>query len=185
MLLYLDNHLSVGPHSHAATRIARRRERKIGINENLGREILELHTLGVGGGYTQTDVTTFAEVITGWSLGGAVAGFRLGEPGSSCFVAELHEPGTKVVLKRRYADERLRQGVRCSRSGSDPAAAHHIATKLARHFVADEPPPAAVERLARAFTRAAAICRRCTARSSIRARLDRAVREVQDADRIT
>ena len=71
MLLYLDNHLSVGPNSRAAKILSRRRtDRQVGINENLAREILELHTLGVNGGYTQKDVTTFAEVITGWSIGG-------------------------------------------------------------------------------------------------------------------
>src|SRR5947207_348930 len=75
MLLYLDNHLSVGPHSQAALRLERRAHpRRLGINENLAREILELHTLGVGGGYTQADVTAFAEVITGWSIGGEGGG---------------------------------------------------------------------------------------------------------------
>jgi uncharacterized protein (DUF1800 family) len=153
MLLYLDNHLSVGPHSLAATRIARRNsERKIGINENLAREILELHTLGVGGGYTQRDVTTFAEVITGWSLGGAGGRFALGEPGEFVFRAELHEPGTKVLLNRSYPDEGFRQGAAVLRDlAASDATAHFIATKLTRHFVADDPPPAAVQRVARAF----------------------------------
>ncbi len=77
MLLYLDNHLSIGPHSPAAARIERRQAgRKVGINENLAREILELHTLGVGGGYTQVDVTSFAEVLTGWSIGGQRGALR-------------------------------------------------------------------------------------------------------------
>jgi uncharacterized protein (DUF1800 family) len=151
MLLYLDNHESVGPHSQAALRAGARR--KIGINENLGREILELHTLGVGGGYTQTDVTTFAEVITGWSIGGENARFGGREPGSFVFRGELHEPGAKVVLGRRYADSGFGQGVAVLNDlACHPATARHIATKLARHFIADEPPPAAVERLARAFT---------------------------------
>src|SRR4029079_19055558 len=108
MLLYLDNHLSVGPNSRAARLVARRHaERHVGINENLAREILELHTLGVNGGYTQKDVTTFAEVITGWSIGGNFGGGRFGgqggaEPGHFAFRPELHEPGAKTVLGKRY-----------------------------------------------------------------------------------
>ncbi len=153
MLLYLDNHLSVGPHSQAAARMERRNsERKIGINENLAREILELHTLGVGGGYTQTDVTTFAEVITGWSIGDVRRRFPGGEPGRFLFRPELHEPGAKVVLNTRYPDTGFGQGVavlnNLARQG---ATAHFIATKLARHFIADDPPPAAVKRLEGAF----------------------------------
>jgi uncharacterized protein (DUF1800 family) len=149
MLLYLDNHLSVGPHSQAAARLARRdSERKIGINENLAREILELHTLGVGGGYTQTDVTTFAEVITGWSIGDIRGRFPGGEPGRFLFRAEVHEPGAKVVLNTHYPDTGFGQGVavlnNLARQG---ATAHFIATKLARHFIADDPPPAAVKRI--------------------------------------
>jgi len=153
MLLYLDNHLSVGPHSPAAARLARRpNARKLGINENLAREILELHTLGVGGGYTQQDVTTFAEVLTGWSLGGGRGLFADGAPGSFVFRAELHEPGSKVVLGRRYADDGFRQGAAVLRDvARTDAAAQFIATKLARHFIADDPPHAAVQRLAHAF----------------------------------
>jgi uncharacterized protein (DUF1800 family) len=153
MLLYLDNHLSVGPHSQAAQRLARRdSERRIGINENLAREILELHTLGVGGGYTQADVTTFAEVITGWSIGDIRGRFLGGEPGRFVFRAEVHEPGAKVVLNTRYPDTGFGQGVAVLNSlARQPATAHFVATKLARHFIADEPPPAAVGRLAGAF----------------------------------
>ena len=153
MLLYLDNHLSVGPHSPAAARAERRQsERKIGINENLAREILELHTLGVGGGYTQKDVTTFAEVITGWSIGGEGGRFAQGEPGMFVFREELHEPGTKVVLGRSYADEGFLQGAAVLRDvARTRAAANFIATKLTRHFLADDPPPAVVERVADVF----------------------------------
>jgi uncharacterized protein (DUF1800 family) len=153
MLLYLDNHLSVGPHSAAAARAERRQsERKIGINENLAREILELHTLGVGGGYTQKDVTTFAEVITGWSIGGEGGRFAEGEPGMFVFREELHEPGTKVVLGRSYADEGFLQGAAVLRDvARTRAAANFIATKLTRHFLADDPPPAVVERVADVF----------------------------------
>src|ERR1700674_3156464 len=154
MLLYLDNHLSVGPHSEAALRLQRRAQpRKIGINENLAREILELHTLGVGGGYTQADVTSFAEVITGWSIGGEGGTFAGGEPGKFLFRPELHEPGAKWVLGTRYADGGYRQGVAVLRDlAAHRSTARFIATKLARHFIADDPPPQAVARLALAFT---------------------------------
>jgi uncharacterized protein (DUF1800 family) len=153
MLLYLDNHLSVGPHSPAALRAGlRQRERSFGINENLAREILELHTLGVGGGYTQADVTSFAEVLTGWSIGGGRGFFASGEPGRFLFRPELHEPGEKVVLNRRYRDTGYTQGVEVLNDlAQHPSTVHHIAGKLARHFIADEPPPEAVVRLAGAF----------------------------------
>jgi uncharacterized protein (DUF1800 family) len=154
MQLYLDNYLSVGPHSPVAQRRARREAPRIGINENLAREILELHTLGVGGGYTQQDVTTFAEVLTGWSIGGEGGRFAGGEPGRFVFRAELHEPGVKVVLGRRYADEGFAQGAAVLRDlARERATAHFIATKLARHFIADEPPAQVVTRLADAFAR--------------------------------
>ena len=153
MQLYLDNYLSVGPNSLAAQRRARRQAPRIGINENLAREILELHTLGVGGGYTQKDVTSFAEVITGWSIGGEGGRFADGEPGRFVFRPELHEPGAKVVLGRRYPDAGFGQGVAVLRDlAAERATAHFIARKLARHFIQDEPPPAAVARVADAFT---------------------------------
>jgi uncharacterized protein (DUF1800 family) len=154
MLLYLDNHLSVGPHSRAASRAGRRQgQRRIGINENLGREILELHTLGVGGGYTQADVTSFAEVITGWSIGGGNGAFASGPPGRFLFRPEMHEPGTKTVLGRRYPDSGYGQGIGVLNDlAQHPATARHIASKLARHFIADDPPQPVVERLAQAFT---------------------------------
>jgi uncharacterized protein (DUF1800 family) len=142
MLLYLDNHLSVGPNSRAARSIGRRHsERKIGINENLARETLELHTLGVGGGYTQADVTSYAEVITGWSIGGEQGRRPQGVPGQFMFRTELHEPGAKVVLGKRYADTGYDQGVAVLRDlASNRSTARFIATKLARHFIADDPP---------------------------------------------
>jgi uncharacterized protein (DUF1800 family) len=155
MLLYLDNHLSVGPHSHAAIKagLRQRGDRRIGINENLGREILELHTLGVGGGYTQADVTSFATVITGWSVGGGNGVFASGPPGRFVFRPDIHEPGTRTVLGRHYPDSGYGQGVEVLNDlAQHPSTARHIATKLARHFIADDPPPAAVERLAQAFT---------------------------------
>jgi uncharacterized protein (DUF1800 family) len=153
MLLYLDNHLSIGPHSLAAARIERRQaERKVGINENLAREILELHTLGVGGGYTQGDVTGFAEVLTGWSIGAERGRFAGGAPGQFVFRPELHEPGAKVLLNTRYPDSGLDQGLAVLGDlARHPSTAHFIATKLTRHFIADEPPLAAVARVAGAF----------------------------------
>jgi len=145
----------VGPHSEIARRAERRGlPRKIGINENLAREILELHTLGVGGGYTQLDVTTFAQVITGWSIAGTGGRFAGGDAGGFRFRAEVHEPGAKVVLGTRYPDAGFGQGVAVlSDLAHHRSTAHFIATKLARHFIADEPPAAAVERLARVFMR--------------------------------
>ncbi|HEY4213173.1 MAG TPA: DUF1800 domain-containing protein [Steroidobacteraceae bacterium] len=154
MLLYLDNFISVGPHSTAASLVARRQaKRQVGINENLGREILELHTLGVGAGYTQKDVTTFAEVITGWSVGGERGGrFEHGEPGRFEYRPQIHEPGAKVVLGKRYPDTGLGQGEAVLRDvAANPATARFIATKLVRHFVADDPPSRAVDRVAQAF----------------------------------
>ena len=153
MLLYLDNHLSVGPHSKAARNVERRHaERKIGINENLARETLELHTLGVGGGYTQADVTSYAEVITGWSIGGEQGRRPQGEPGKFMFRAELHEPGAKVVLGKRYPDTGYDQGVAVLRDlANNPSTARFIATKLARHFIADDPPSKAIDRIAKAY----------------------------------
>jgi len=154
MLLYLDNHLSVGPTSRVARlRERRRQDRPFGINENLAREILELHTLGVNGGYTQTDVTTFAQVISGWSISG-YGPLSRGEAGGFVFRTELHEPGAKTVLGKRYADDGFAQGEAVLRDiAAKPATARFIATKLARHFVADEPSERTISRIARAFVK--------------------------------
>ena len=155
MLLYLDNHLSVGPHSPAALRVQRRTgPRRIGINENLAREILELHTLGVGGGYTQKDVTTFAEVITGWSIGGErrpLCRWRAGQIRVPPRAARTRRQGGAW---QALPDDGFGQGVAVLRDvARERATARFIATKLARHFIADDPPPAAVERLADAFAK--------------------------------
>jgi uncharacterized protein (DUF1800 family) len=157
MLLYLDNAGSVGPHSLAALLAhGRGGNAKLGINENLAREILELHTLGVDGGYTQADVTTFAQVISGWSIGGGLGRLRGGEPGQFMFRPALHEPGAKSLLGKRYAEDGVAQGEAVLRDlAASPATARHISIKLARHFVADEPPPAMVERLTQAYLRSA------------------------------
>ncbi|MGH8221207.1 MAG: DUF1800 domain-containing protein [Steroidobacteraceae bacterium] len=153
MLIYLDNQNSAGPDSLIARRAERRGASVLpGINENLGREILELHTLGVDGGYTQTDVTRFAKVISGWSIGGAPGRLFDGEPGTFKFRRALHEPGPQVILGRRYEQPGIEQGIAVLTDLTrNPATAKHIAGKLVRHFVADDPPPAAVERVAQVF----------------------------------
>jgi uncharacterized protein (DUF1800 family) len=151
MLLYLDNQLSMGPASTLARRAAGR-GRDAGLNENLGREILELHTLGVDGGYTQQDVRSLALLISGWSIGGREGRLNGGEPGQFHFREAFHEPGEQRLLGRRYAEGGLAQGERALRDlALHPATARHLATKLARHFIADDPPPAAVDRIAAAY----------------------------------
>jgi uncharacterized protein (DUF1800 family) len=154
MLLYLDNHVSIGPNSKAAQKRARQHaERKNGINENLARETLELHTLGVGGGYTQADVTSYAEVITGWSIGGDQGRRLVGEPGKFVFRPDFHEPGARIVLGKRYPDTGYDQGIAVLHDlANHHSTARFIATKLARHFIADDPPERAVERIAQAYT---------------------------------
>lgn len=155
MLLYLDNQASMGPHSRAAHNIARRNpDRKTGINENLARETMELHTVGVAGGYTQRDVTAFAEVLTGWSIAGPASRWLGAQPGTFRFRAAMHEPGAQVMLGRRFPDAGYDQGVAVLRDlAARPATARFIALKLARHFVADEPPAPVVARAAAAFSR--------------------------------
>lgn len=146
MLHYLDNQLSLGPDSRAG-----RNNPKRGLNENLAREIMELHTLGVAGGYTQTDVTTFAKILTGWTYAGPQG--QLGAPGTFIFVPQWHEPGPQFLLGKSYPDSGLTQG----ESALDdivrhPATAKFIATKLVRHFVADDPPQPLVDRLSKLFS---------------------------------
>jgi uncharacterized protein (DUF1800 family) len=144
MLHYLDNQLSFGPASTAG------RNRKVGLNENLAREILELHTLGVDGGYTQADVTSLARIITGWTFVGPQG--AQGEPGTFLFFANAHEPGAHDLLGKTYAPEGVRQGEQALEDiACHPSTAKFIATKFARHFVADDPPPALVARLAEVF----------------------------------
>ncbi len=144
MLIYLDNACSIGPDSIAGLR------QKRGLNENLAREILELHTLGVRTVYTQEDVTRLAHVITGWTF----VPFRQ-DPvrgGEFEFNPRMHQPGAQTVIGRSYPDAGLQQGrAVLAALARHPATANHVAAKLARHFVADEPPPALVERLAKRF----------------------------------
>jgi uncharacterized protein (DUF1800 family) len=138
MLHYLDNQQSIGPNSQA------------GLNENLAREIMELHTLGVDGGYTQDDVTSLARIITGWTIAGRAG--KLGEPGTFVFDPNAHEPGPQILLGKTYPPEGTRQGEAALLDlARHKATANHIATKFARHFIADEPPRALVGRLAEVF----------------------------------
>lgn len=146
MLFFLDNQQSIGPESRAG------KSRGRGLNENLAREILELHTLGVGSGYAQADVTSFAGMLTGWTMAGREG--RLGEPGSFVFNANAHQPGQAVLLGKTYPDGGMGQAESALNDiARHPATAQHIATKLARHFIADDPPTAAVARLARVFAK--------------------------------
>ncbi len=146
MLFYLDNQQSIGPDSRAGKRRGR------GLNENLAREILELHTLGVGSGYSQADVTSFAGMLTGWTMAGREG--RLGEPGTFVFNANTHQPGKALLLGKAYPGGGMGQAEAALNDiASHPATARHIATKLTRHFIADDPPPAAVARLAAVFTK--------------------------------
>jgi uncharacterized protein (DUF1800 family) len=173
MLFYLDNFQSIGPASRAVSFAASRRNSRgaprRGLNENYARELLELHTVGVNGGYAQRDVQELAKILTGWTVGG------LGRPGlprsprprarrpvaqpaaaggaiQFAFYEPLHEPGTKTVLGTRYEERGLAEGEQAVRNlCRHPSTAQFIARKLAIHFVADDPTPAVVTRLARVF----------------------------------
>jgi uncharacterized protein (DUF1800 family) len=190
MLIYLDANRSIGPSTTAAQR------RKAGLNENLAREVLELHTVGVGSGYTQADVIEFAKALTGWTVGGPGGGGGLARaaqagglarnfpgrrlngglngglggglgggglrpvamqlnanPGQTVFMEQLHEPGVRTVLGKAYRAEGKQQAAAILDDlARNPATARHIATKLARHFVADDPPASAVAKLQATFT---------------------------------
>jgi uncharacterized protein (DUF1800 family) len=144
MLFFLDNQQSLGPDSRAG------QNRKKGLNENLAREIMELHTLGVGGGYSQEDVASLARIITGWTFVGRQG--QLGSPGSFAFNANAHQPGPQRLLGKMYEDNGLAQGeAALADIARHPSTAKFVATKFARHFVADDPPPALVARLEGVF----------------------------------
>ncbi len=144
MLLYLNNALSIGPDSVAGI------NRDRGLNENLAREILELHTLGVRTVYSQADVTNFAKVLTGWMIRDTVSDPDHG--GEFVFLRRAHEPGPQSVIGHDYPDSGAGQGrAVLADLARHPATARHVATKLARHFIADEPPPTLVDRLASRF----------------------------------
>ncbi len=160
MLLYLDQAQSIGPDSVVGSRILARGRRKVGLNENLAREILELHTLGVRTGYAQADVTEFARALTGWTVAGLARGPMgrfagvEGKVGDFVFAAPLHQPGPRTIMGRRFAQ----QGEAQARAvltdlATHTATASHIATKIARHFAGDAPPRALVDRLAANFAK--------------------------------
>lgn len=146
MLFFLDNQQSLGPESRAG------QNRKRGLNENLAREIMELHTLGVDGGYSQDDVTSLARIITGWTYAGRRG--QLGPPGSFVFNANAHQPGAQRLLGKTYENNGVAQGeAALADIARHPSTAKFIATKFARHFVADDPPPALVARLQQVFSK--------------------------------
>lgn len=153
MLLYLDQAQSIGPNSRAAEFFKRRQggqgQRLGGLNENLAREILELHTVGVDGGYSQADVTEFARCLTGWSIGGRREPKKMGE---FVFRDLAHEPGARTVMGKRYSEDGVMQAYAVMKDlAASPATARHLCGKIARHFVSDTPPPALVEALERSW----------------------------------
>src|SRR5579863_1439293 len=162
MLFYLDNWLSVGPDSPQGLGIpahpgpyARRYpqrprgnqgKRQDGLNENYGRELLELHTLSVNGGYLQQDVTEVAKVFTGWTIEKPYQG------GGFKFEPRMHEPGPKVMMGHRIKPKGEGEGLEVlHRLATNPQTAHFISLKLAERFVADDPPPTLVDRMAKTF----------------------------------
>ena len=153
MILYLDNQRSAGPNSELTKRNNRKkRQRQTGLNENLAREILELHTLGVDAGYRQSDVTAFARILTGWSVGSDKGRFKQGEPGRFTFRQQLHEPGSQVIMGQRYQQAGVDQGEAVLlKLAGEPKTADHVAEKLVRHFVADEPPADMIEKISEKF----------------------------------
>ncbi len=170
MLMYLDNWESLGPNSVAAGRVAQiqkaRPDGKIaqrlpkGINENYGRELMELHTLGVGGGYTQQDVIEVAKCFTGWTIdrpyAGAGARARMaadeGAPGEFVFDPKRHEPGPKTVLGHVIPEGGMNEGLEVLHIlATSPATAHFLSQELAVRFVSDHPPAALVNAMAATY----------------------------------
>jgi uncharacterized protein (DUF1800 family) len=148
MLIYLDNFQSIGPNSRGAMR-RRGRAGGRGLNENYARELLELHTLGVNGGYTQNDVEELAKILTGWTVSGLQNG---GPTVGFSFQDVLHEPGARTVVGMRYGESGIAQGEHVIRDlCRNPATSRFIAGKLITHFVADAPHVAAVDRIAKIF----------------------------------
>ena len=155
MLVYLDNFQSIGPASRGAGAGRGRGQR--GLNENYARELLELHTLGVNGGYAQQDVQELAKILTGWTVSGVARGRRLSDAFDDdaigfAFQPQLHEPGVKTLLGTKYAGDGVAEGERAIRALCEhPSTARFIATKIVRHFVSDTPSAAAIDRVATVF----------------------------------
>jgi hypothetical protein len=148
MLFYLDNWLSMGPKSPAAVAANKGKPGQAvpGLNENYGRELMELHTLSVTGGYTQHDVTELARVLTGWTIQ------PLEQGAAFQFDAKKHEPGDKVVVGQTIPENGMNEGMQVlDMLAHHPNTAKFICKKLAMRFVADDPPPALVERMAAKF----------------------------------
>jgi uncharacterized protein (DUF1800 family) len=160
MLFYLDNWLSVGPDSEVARGVARhphgygsgpgkrgaKSEKASGLNENYGRELMELHTLSVNGGYSQKDVTEVAKAFTGWTLEAPKKG------GDFRFEPRMHEPGDKIVLGHRIQQDGEKEGLEVLHLlARNPNTAHFISEKLAMRFVSDDPPAALVDRMTQTF----------------------------------
>jgi uncharacterized protein (DUF1800 family) len=149
MLTYLDNAISIGANSKQGKR------RKKTMNENLAREILELHTLSVNGGYTQKDVMAFAKALTGWSHGGFGGKRRDKEGrvhGKFEFIPQIHEPGSKSILGKSYPEAGVDEVRRILKDlAAHPSTARFLATKMAAHFIADDPPEDAVRILANTY----------------------------------
>jgi uncharacterized protein (DUF1800 family) len=140
MLMYLDNWLSVGPHSQAG------KNGQNGLNENYGREVMELHTLGVDGGYSQSDVTELARVLTGWTIAEPDDG------GKFLFDPKRHEPGIKTVVGHQFYEAGGDEGVRAlDMLAHSPATAHFLSKCLATRFVSDDPPESLVQHMAATF----------------------------------
>lgn len=161
MLLYLDNVRSVGPNSPLGRRVAMRLARKGdqdegkagGLNENLGREAMELHSVGVNAGYTQADVTEFSRALTGWSIPFPRDFANGGQPRSAfVFRPNAHEPGARRVMGRTFPAGGFEQGkVILDFLARQPATAKHLSLQLAQHFVSDDPPPSLVDRMAKSY----------------------------------
>jgi uncharacterized protein (DUF1800 family) len=154
MLFYLDNHLSTSPTQLAESALRRRAnnpnaKRKPGINENYARELMELHTLGVDGGYTQKDVTEVARALTGWTIDQP----RMNA--SFIFRPQMHDRGEKTVLGQRIAaNGGIQDGQRViDILANHPSTARFISTKLVRRFVSDNPPQSLVDKVAATYTK--------------------------------
>jgi uncharacterized protein (DUF1800 family) len=141
MLMYLDNWLSIGPHSQAAGKTG-----QSGLNENYGREVMELHTLGVNGGYTQSDVTELARVLTGWTIA------QPDDGGQFQFDPKRHDPGTKTVVGEKFFEAGVDEGLQAlNMLAHHPSTARFISRSIATRFVSDDPPEALVDRMTEKF----------------------------------
>jgi len=147
MMVYLDNYTSIGPDSVAnGGNNPNGKRGSRGLNENYAREVMELHTVGVNGGYTQADVTQLARVLTGWGVDHQELG------GGFAFNPKTHEPGTKQWFGQTIKEDGMNEGLSALKTlAGSPKTAHFISSLIAQRFVADQPPPALVDRMAKTF----------------------------------